>query len=135
MCIPLDRVVRPCTQILGLDGEGGADLYADCEQWEQDLARKRGEARRSRPAGAAPPIKAPTPRKLSYLETREFEQIETRILEAEQALEFAQRELQNPEGAADPAVVRSRWEATLRAQADVDRLYARWAELEAKLAG
>ena len=59
--------------------------------------------------------------------------MERRILEAETRLAACQ------EAAADPAIVTDHEAVQLRlaelaaAQAAVDRLYARWAELEAKL--
>jgi hypothetical protein len=59
--------------------------------------------------------------------------MEARILEAEDALRRAQDEIQNPEGSADGAVMTSRHEALLAAQACVNRLYERWAELESRL--
>ncbi len=128
----LDRV---STSILGLDGSGNAGLYADCEQWEQDLARQRSEARKAKPAAASSAEKAKAnARKLSYLETREWEGIESQIMEADAALQAAQQELQNPVGASDPAVMHARYEGLLAAEIEVNRLFARWAELEAKLA-
>jgi len=133
----LDRV---STQILGLDGSGGSALYADCEQWEQDLARQKKTATKAtRPdEGTRAATESRTiavVRKLSYQENREWERIEGLILEAEGKLRAAQEELQNPEGAAERARMEARYQAMLAAQAEVDRLYARWAELEAKLAG
>lgn len=130
----LDRV---STQILGLDGNGNARMYADCEQWEQDLAVQRAEVRKSKLPLTLPAerdVKA-NGRKLSYLENREWEQIEQLIVDAEAALQNAQVEMQNPAQASDAAVMHARYEGMLTAQAKVDRLYARWAELEAKLAG
>jgi ATP-binding cassette subfamily F protein uup len=128
----LDRV---STQILGLDGSGGSALYADCEQWEQDLARQR----KSLPKGprAEEPVRPAktSARKLSYTENREWEQIEALIHGAENTLHQAQEELQNPHGASDRITMEARYQAVVAAQAEVDRLYGRWAELEAKLAG
>ena len=129
----LDRV---STNILGLDGNGGSGLYADCEQWEQDLARQRTELRKPKPVPAT--VDKPSKqgaKKLSYLENREWEQMEDAIARAEQQLRAAENDLQNPEGAADVSVMKARYEALVASQGQVDRLYERWAELEAKLAG
>ena len=128
----LDRV---STQILGLDGSGGSALYADCEQWEQDLARQRKSLTKG-PRAEEPVRPAKTSaRKLSYTENREWEQIEALIHDAENTLRHAQEELQNPNGASDRSTMEARYQAVVAAQAEVDRLYGRWAELEAKLAG
>jgi ATP-binding cassette subfamily F protein uup len=128
----LDRV---STQILGLDGSGGSALYADCEQWEQDLARQRKSVAKG-PRAEEPVRPAKTSaRKLSYTENREWEQMETLIHNAENTLRQAQEELQNPNGASDRVTMEARYQAVVAAQSEVDRLYGRWAELEAKLAG
>ncbi|HME07090.1 MAG TPA: ABC-F family ATP-binding cassette domain-containing protein [Bryobacteraceae bacterium] len=126
----LDRV---STTILGMDGAGNAAIYADCEQWQDDIARRRKEPERERPAASTKPRQ--TPKRLTYLENREWEQIEAKIMEADDRLKHAQQELQNPDGLSDPATVQARYDSLLAAQAEVDRLYVRWAELEAKLAG
>ena len=130
----LDRV---STIIVGLDGRGGAGVFADCAQWEASITR--GRAEEDKPATDRPrkaPDAAVKPgKKLSYLESREFEQIEIRIAKAEEALRRAREEMQNPDRMSDAAVVQARYDAMLAAQEEVDRLYARWAELESKVAG
>jgi ATP-binding cassette subfamily F protein uup len=126
----LDRV---STTILGMDGNGSAAIYADCAQWQDEIGRRRTEPERER--AAAPSKSKPTPKKLNYLENREWEQIEAKIMEADQRLQHAQREIQNPDGVSDAGTVQARYDSMLAAQAEVDCLYARWAELEAKLAG
>jgi ABC transport system ATP-binding/permease protein len=131
----LDRL---STVIVGLDGSGEVGLFADCEQWERELRSRKLEARR-REAGIGNPdseVRIPrAARKLSYLESREFEQIEGKIVEAEQKLRDAQTEMQNPERSSNAAIVQARYEAVVAAQAEVDQLYTRWAELESKIAG
>ena len=71
----LDRV---STVILALDGEGGAETYADYAQWEAGRARRAPSQRAQ--AGAAQPRRpvAPRPRtkRLGYLEQREWEGME-----------------------------------------------------------
>jgi ATP-binding cassette subfamily F protein uup len=124
----LDRV---CTAVLGLDGRGGAQLYADYWQWEQSRETPRVER-------AAPPSAPPPPpsarKKLSYLEAREFEQMEARILEAESALESLRAEMHSPEVVSDGPRLRDCYERLQAAEAAVQQLYERWAELEAKQA-
>jgi ATP-binding cassette subfamily F protein uup len=124
----LDRV---STTIVGLDGAGSAALYAECTQWEQEMAGARRREREPTPA----PAKAASKKKLSYHESREWEQMEARILEAEEELRRAQDEIQNPEGSADATVMTMRYEALQAAKLRVDQLYERWAELGSRLAG
>jgi ATP-binding cassette subfamily F protein uup len=135
----LDRV---STRILALDGRGAAVSYADYDQWELDRRRPAEEAPRSRPSKPRP--KAPgsrsqsdgpgeRPRKLGYREQREWDGMEARILEAEARLESCHQAMADPAVAADHVAVQARLDALTLAQEEVDRLYARWAELEARV--
>jgi ATP-binding cassette subfamily F protein uup len=130
----LDRV---CTSVIGLDGDGEAHLYADYLQWEQQRdERRRDRAAAARPAVATlaqPPAAEKKQRKLSYHEQREWDGMEPLILKAEQELVAAQNAMSNPAGAADPGVIMDRHARVEKAQAEVDRLYARWADLEEKV--
>lgn len=127
----LDRVSKA---ILALDGAGEAEFFAELSQWEQArLLRKSAPADSKRPAptgGAA----APTRKKLNYLETREWEQIEGKVLQAEETLEEKRRELEMADVVSSPARLTQAVAEIDAAQQEVDRLYARWAELEAKQA-
>jgi ABC transport system ATP-binding/permease protein len=132
----LDRV---STQLLALDGEGGATAYADYEQWERgrELAAEKAAslAGAARPKAAATPATAPgeKPRRLGYLEQREWNAMEARILEAEERLGACRRDAADPAVASDHEALAERLEALGAAQAVVEQLYARWAELEGKL--
>jgi len=132
----LDRV---STRILALDGKGGAVPYADYDQWEpgRRLAEAERPAARPRPPTAKPPADAPTgrPRKLGYLEQREWDEMEARILAAEERLEACREAAADPSVASDHQALAARIEALSASQAEVDRLYARWAELEGKAGG
>lgn len=127
----LDRV---STTVLGLDGEGAAQVYADYSQWEQDRQsrpqrKSADETAAERPSSAEP---SPTKKKLSYMEQREWEQIEERILEAESEVDRHQAALQDPQIASDGIQLQQTYAQLQVAQARVDELYARWAELEEK---
>jgi ATP-binding cassette subfamily F protein uup len=126
----MDRVANG---VLGLDGEGGSGLFADLNQWEEWMD-ERERARREKPAAtqARPAPAAPQKKRLSYIEQREYELMEARIAEAEARLAEAQRALQAPETVSDAKRMEAAWAALQQAQEEVDRLYARWAELEAK---
>jgi ATP-binding cassette subfamily F protein uup len=58
--------------------------------------------------------------------------MESRILEAEARLEAAQAAAADPSVASDHQALQARLEQLAAAQVEVERLYARWAELEAK---
>jgi ABC transport system ATP-binding/permease protein len=120
----LDRVA---TAVLGLDGQGGAQLYADYWQWEE-AAQVPPKPEKREP----PPRSAPSKKKLSYLEAREWEQMEALILEAERELESIQAEMHSPEVVSDAPRLQVCYQNLQSAEARVQALYARWAELEAK---
>jgi ATP-binding cassette subfamily F protein uup len=122
----LDRV---STAILGLDGQGGAQLFSDYWQWEQaKVDVPKPVKKESVPAASAPSAK----KKLSYLEAREWEQMEARILQAELEHEAIRAEMHSPEVVSDGPRLQSCYAKLQAAEAAIQSLYARWAELEAK---
>jgi ATP-binding cassette subfamily F protein uup len=131
----LDRV---STVVLGLDGLGGAGLFADYSQWEswqeecEQSARNgaRTAARTAAPAESAG--QSPGKKKLSYLEAREYDTIEQRVADAEQILRAKRTQLEDPEIASDGQRLVAAHAEMEDAQDKVDALYARWAELEKK---
>ncbi|GAC1434163.1 MAG: ATP-binding cassette domain-containing protein [Terriglobales bacterium] len=141
----LDRV---STIVLGLDGQGGAESFADYSQWEtwqsgQLQAGKSSTKAKSKSKDSAEnssnnftdrvPSKAGA-KKLSYLETRELSTIEDRVAAAEELLRSKTDALQYPGIASDaPALLKATAELEVAEQC-VDELYARWAELEKKQA-
>jgi ATP-binding cassette subfamily F protein uup len=130
----LDRV---STVVLGLDGRGGAGMFADYSQWEDaqsqadaNSTEQPGKSAKSEPAATAP---APQKKKLSYLENREWENIEALIEAADRELADRQRDLQDSEIMRDPKRLQDAYEKVQLAQEAADRLYKRWAELEVKM--
>jgi ATP-binding cassette subfamily F protein uup len=134
----LDRV---STRILALDGRGGVVPYADYTQWE--IAQRASEAAApaarpaSRAASPSPVTSASRPgaRKLSYREQQEWDRMEEAIQDAEAAVARAESAVSDPSVAADHVRLSERLRVLADAQAEVERLYARWAELEARVKG
>jgi len=130
----LDRI---STIVLGLDG-GAAESFADYSQWESWQAERRDSAKILAPGkgtsfvGAAPGKLAPVRRKLAYLEAREYATIEQRIAEAEQALQAKRAQLEDPAIASDGPRLITVNEEMEAVQKTIDKLYARWSELEEK---
>jgi ABC transport system ATP-binding/permease protein len=82
----LDRV---STVVLGLDGQGGAESFADYGQWESWQAQAKralNEQQLSTPVVPIHSTRAQTTKKLSYLEAREYAGIERDITGAELVL-------------------------------------------------
>ena len=124
---------RVSNVILALDGEGGAETFADYAQWEATRAARAPAPRETSPPALAAPARArPRTKRLGYLDQREWDGMERAILDAENAVEACRRAAEDPGIASDPAALQTRYAALQAARALVDRLYARWAELEAK---
>jgi len=130
----LDRV---STIVLGLDGLGGAEGFADYSQWDTwQRSRQKGTAnfssgtKRSLAAGEKQP--GASKRKLSYIEVRELESIEEDIADADRKLEEKRIALEDPAVTSDPVLLKTTCIEMDEAQNELDRLYARWAELEKK---
>ena len=127
----LDRV---STIVVGLDGNGGAEPFADYSQWWLWQSQSKQQAKAAeREVKEEPATKtAPLKKKLSYMEAREYATIEQRISDAEDVLQAKRT-------AAEDSAIASDGAALLRAHADleeaqkaVDELVARWMELEEK---
>jgi ATP-binding cassette subfamily F protein uup len=128
----LDRIA---TVIVALDGQGGAETFADYAQWEGARRERAVDSRLT-----STPLTPPSPRRgegergkrRGYLEQREWEGMEAAIVAAEAELEACRRAAEDPTIASDPAALQARYAAVEAARAAVDRLYARWAELETR---
>jgi ATP-binding cassette subfamily F protein uup len=133
----LDRV---STIVLGFDGLGGIERFADYSQWDvwQESQRKESDAAavpepvaRSQTASIIAPL-VTAKKKLSYKEARELEGIEQRIAKAEQELHARQAALQDSDIVSDGPRLHSASLQLEEARKTVEELYARWAELDHK---
>jgi ATP-binding cassette subfamily F protein uup len=131
----LDRV---STHVLGLDGNGSYGSFADYRQWEawqeeNKRASKTGSRVDDEIRGVAPAASSlPAKKKLSYMEAREYGEIEPRIAAAEQLLREKQNQLEDPAIASDGPRLLTAHAELEAAQKALDTLYQRWAELEEK---
>jgi ATP-binding cassette subfamily F protein uup len=130
---------RVATRILVLDGTGRGTFFADYGQWETaktetDQAGRDNHLPETEPFSTAKPAggQGEDGKRLTYLEKREWERMEETILAAEQRLAACHQAVEDPAVASDPIALEERWRSLEAARADVDRLYARWAELENK---
>ncbi|HEX6950948.1 MAG TPA: ABC-F family ATP-binding cassette domain-containing protein [Nitrospira sp.] len=128
----LDRV---STKLLALDGAGHAGWFADYAQWEVAQSRKGDNEQREQPTRAKGDG-APSQKKkgLSYKERQEWETIEGKILKAEERVIACQSAADDPAIASAAGMLQERFTELHAAQAEVDRLYTRWTELEEKRA-
>lgn len=128
----LDEV---CTEILyfPLENEGEELIrFASFLQWQDwrnsqtPAAKKREAEERAQASASKPKIK------LSYKEQREFEQIESVILEKEGLLESLKKEMESPEASVQSAKLLEFSQKIASLQSEVEGLYLRWQELEKK---
>jgi ATP-binding cassette subfamily F protein uup len=124
----LDRV---STQVLALDGFGGAQHFVAYDQWEASR-RPQAPPKRDTPPAPTPKAKRSAARRLSYLEQREWDGMEAAVLETEARVAAARGRAHDPAIATDAAMLEKRFSELEKLQAQVDRLYARWAELDEK---
>jgi len=126
----LDRVSNI---VIGLDGQGSAESFADYSQWEswqqdREQAGKSPARETERAAKSATPVK----KKLSYLEAREFVGIEQRLADAEQLVQTKRAQLEDPTIASDASRLVTAQVEMEAAQKNLEIIYARWVELEEK---
>jgi ATP-binding cassette subfamily F protein uup len=133
----LDRVTNT---VIGLDGRGNAEAFADYRQWEawrngqMGSVRDKSESLQARPVRTEnePAAPAASRKKLSYLEQREYDGIETRVAAADARLETARNRIEDPAVAIDAAALTQALEELESAQNEHDLIYERWAELADK---
>ena len=126
----LDQVAN---RILAFDAKGDILPFADLAQWESWHAERRTAAR-PLPERAAPATAAPERRtKLSYKDQREWDQMENAIGAAEARVSEIEARIADPKLPMDPKSLGELAKELSQAQAETERLYARWAELEALL--
>lgn len=127
----LDRV---CDRIIGFVGDGVANYYADYEQWLRDLVpdvKSEREGGRQKSQKQTSSNKTASGR-LSYMDQREYDTIEERILEAEENKERLENIINDPVVAANPEKLQQGWSELEESQKNVEQLYQRWEELEQK---
>ena len=125
---------RVCNRVLGFVGAGRVTYFASFDQWRAALRQEE-----PKPEKIAPP---PEPRekkkaagRLSYLDQREYDAMEEAISQAEAEEQTIQEAMTRPEVAADPVRAHDCWQRLEAVRQEIDRLYQRWEELEAKKAG
>src|SRR5262249_50107368 len=120
---------RLCTDVVGLDGRGGAATYGSVTQWL--VALERVAEVESATASKAAPVTTPKqqtpqaakPKKLNYKEQQELAGMEEVILAAEQAVSDREGDVEKSATAGHVALAAA-CEALQVARQAVERLYA-----------
>ena len=130
-----DLMDRLCTEVIGLDGRGGAAPYGSVSQWlaayERDAKKADRETEKAATKSAAPPSK---PKKLSFKEQQEWDGMEAAILAAEEAVAARQADVEAA-ATGGHAKLNAACLALDDARGRVETLFARWEELAAKRGG
>jgi len=125
----LDRVA---TGILAFEGQGRVTFYEGSYSFYAERRRKpdaEAKAEKPKPDTRSKPA---SPRKLTFKEARELEGIEDAIAAAEARVKELEVTLSDPAVFKDrPTEVQTLVGALDTARADVERLFARWQELDA----
>lgn len=116
---------------IGLDGTGAYGVFASYEQWERSLKGSKTTKVEKKSETVKAKKKA---KKLSYMEQREYDQMEGAIQKAEADLESVQEEMNDPQNMSMSSKLAELYKLVGERQSVVEKLYARWEELEAKKA-
>ena len=126
-----------CTQFIGLDGNGAHGQFAEYEQWEGWLRQKKfmkePATTHTRTKNSEPP--QGKLKKLSYKEQKEYDTIEQRILEAENAVAACRDRTGDPSIATEHIELEKAYDLLKIAEQKVEQLYTRWGQLESKRQG
>ena len=112
------------------NGDKTIERFAGLAQWEAwQEARANEPVSPPKPAAAQAAAKS-AKKKLTFKDQRELDQMEGNIKKAEGRLETLTAESQKPEIASNSSRLTEITRQMAEAQAEIDRLYARWSELE-----
>ncbi|MBO9667329.1 MAG: ABC-F family ATP-binding cassette domain-containing protein [Bdellovibrio sp.] len=131
----MDQVAKEIIALhKGADGNTTMERFAGFLQWEEwydDLkeleAAKKNEVKQEAKAAASG-----KPKKLSFKEKFELENMEANIAALEEKLQAAQTQSVLPEVASNAKKVQELYTEIATLQAEIERLYERWSQLEGK---
>lgn len=127
-----------CNSVIGLGVEGNFHLFADYLQWEAYLKtqaeQKAAQAKRLKEEKKRSPQLSDekTPKRLTYKEKLELEQMENKIHQVEIKIHSLQEKLNDPALVSNAVKLQETCESLNVEQRELERLFARWQELEAK---
>ncbi len=125
---------RLADTVLSLDGFGNAKMHASLDQAIAAMTLVKEE---SKPKAKTPPVDSIScgqkPKKLSYMDQREYDSMEERIAKAEVLVAKAEAKMAAPKVMTDHAYMAQVCKELEESQESVAKLYARWDELESQI--
>ncbi len=123
----LDRI---CNSLLALGDPEKAGFYADYTQWE---ASRKPISQTEKPKELKEEESPALPKaKLSYLEKKEYGEIEGKIGKLEEEVKLLNRRLEEPGLQSDPQMLNEVCRSIGLAETQIEQLYLRWHELDKK---
>jgi len=119
---------RVCNDYLGLDGQGGVFAVSSFKQWESTLSDDKVSGRKK--AQVSRETTQKVKKKLSYNDQREYDAMESRILDIEEKIEMYQSRLEDATIASNGAELSKILNQLQDARHVAERMYERWSELE-----
>lgn len=119
-------------QILVLDGTGGAEFFSDYDQCEQAFQTICNQAQAPQAEDKRQRARPKSRIELSTAEKRELGAMPDKIEQAEARVAQLQKEMEKPHVASNYAKLQELMTQQEAARADLEKLFARWEELEAK---
>jgi ATP-binding cassette subfamily F protein uup len=123
----MDQVANQILALTGNDGE--VQKFADYFQWEAWLATKPDDQKTTKESVQQLNPQKAKAKKLSYKDQRDLDQMEGKILEAEQKLEAIKTQLTEPSVLNNYNQLTSLTADLEKQQKEVDQLYQRWNQL------
>jgi ATP-binding cassette subfamily F protein uup len=125
----LDRLAD---YVLGFDGKGNCQRFADFRQWLEELKSTKNLENQAKSQSFQKTNQTKPKKKITLGEKLELEKIENVILGAEGELELCQQRLGDDSIQSNPELLAEYCTKLEAAQDRVDALYRRWQELEEK---
>ena len=121
---------RTCNEFLALGDPEQATMFAEYSQWERSFQKEREQAKEKVPLQAT--IPSLNKGKLSYMEKREYEQMEATIKAKEAEIASLNQLLLDPVIAQDGMKLQTICTQVSIAETQLEQLFLRWDELEKK---
>jgi ABC transport system ATP-binding/permease protein len=119
---------RLCDLLIYLDGNGGAEYFADYDQWLQYRKARLSATPQSNDISQS--LSNKKPHKMAYEARKELNRIERQIEKAEDVADDLQKQLHDPEIMCDADRLAKIYTKHQEAQKKIEQLYQRWEKLE-----